>query len=142
MLGNDISEFYSPGQGVIFEGLLAVPPARRIFRNPNISDWRKELRKWKPNELPLKALIDTSDRLGISSEVYTFLDELAVEAIDDWLLRKGISVPIYHYQNVDELAYDLKFKRSIRTIYVPLQEQAFTIGLRSQVVDPKKAWTP
>lgn len=142
MQGNDISDYYSPGQGVVFEGLLASPQQRRLFKNPVVSDWRKELRRWKPNELPLKALIDTSDRLGISSEVYTFLGDDAVEAIDDWLLRKGISVPIYNYSNVEELAYDLKFKRSLRTIYVPLTEQAFIIGLRAQVVDPKKAWTP
>ena len=55
--------------------------------------------------------------------------------------RKGISLPVFVYDNVEELAYDLRFKRSMRTIYVPDQEQALTIGLRAQVVDSKKAWT-
>jgi hypothetical protein len=45
-----------------------------------------------------------------------------------------------YFKNVEELAYDLKFQRSIRTIYVETQEQGSIIGIRSHVVDPKKAW--
>lgn len=140
MLGNDIRDFHDVGQGVIFEDLLASPPPKRIFQRAG-DDWDKELRKWKAHELPLKALVDTSDRLGISTEVYTFLGDAAGDAVDRWLGRKGISLPVFVYDNVEELAYDLRFKRSMRTIYVPDQEQALTIGLRAQVVDSKKAWT-
>lgn len=139
MQGNDIGNFNVLGQGVIFEGLLASPSDRRLFQRYN-KDWNKELRRWKPHDLPLKALIDTSDRLGIDTEVYTFLGEDALEPIESWLVRKGISLPVYSYNDVAELAYDLRFKRSVRTIYVPDQEQAAVIGIRSQVVDPQKAW--
>lgn len=140
MLGNDIVEFADVGQGVIFEGLLASPPPKRFFQ-PTSSDWSKEIPRWKPHDLPLKALVDTSDRLGIGTEVYTLLGADAVEPIETWLLRKGISLPVYYYPTVEELAYDLRFKRSMRTIYVPDQEQAFIIGMRATVVDNKKAWT-
>lgn len=140
MLGNDILEHHDVGQGVIFEGLLASPPPKRLFQRSVTDDWNKELRKWKPHDLPLKALIDSYDRLGISTEVYTFL-EGGQEAVETWLIRKGISLAVYEYSNVDELAYDLRFKRSMRTIYVPEQEQALAIGLRAQVVDSRKAWT-
>lgn len=141
MQGNDIASFNQIGQGVVFEELLASPPIRRFF-NRFDKDWHKELRRWKVNELPVKALIDTSDRLGIDTEVYQFLHEEATTAIEDWLHRKGVSLPVYYYTNIEELAYDLRFKRSVRTIYVPTQEQAQIIGLRATVVDPKKAWTP
>ena len=140
MQGNDISLGIDAGQGVIFEGLLAVPPDKKysIFkRNNEISE--KYIRDWRTNELALKALIDTSDRLGVSTEVYTFLP--FAEEIESWLFRKGVSLPVYHYKNIEELAYDLRFKRSVRTIYVPEQEQASIIGLRATVVDNKKAWT-
>lgn len=140
MQGNDIGSFNVIGQGVIFEGLLASPPERRFFQRSS-ADWDKELNKWKPHDLPLKALIDTSDRLGIDTEVYTFLGYEAVDAVDRWLGRKGISLPVYGYDNVEELAYDLRFKRSVRTIYVPEQEQGAIIGIRATVVDNKKAWT-
>lgn len=140
MQGNDIGSFGDIGQGVIFEDLLASPPAKRFF-NRTDSDWHKELGKWTPHELPLKALIDTSDRLGVNTEVYTFLGSDAVDAIEDWLLRKGISLPVLSYSSVDELAYDLRFKRSVRNIYVPDQEQAAVIGIRATVVNNKKAWT-
>jgi hypothetical protein len=89
----------------------------------------------------LKALVDYSDRLGIDTEVYTFLGQDAVDAIDRWLGRKGISLPVYSYNSVEELSYDLRFKRSVRTIYVPEQEQAAIIGLRATVADSKKAWS-
>lgn len=140
MQGNDIANFNDIGQGIIFEGLLASPPPQRLFKRTT-NDWVKELSKWKAHDLPLKALVDTSDRLGVDTEVYTFLDFEAVDAIDAWLGRKGISLPVYYYENIEELAYDLRFKRSVRTIYVPEQEQAAIIGLRATVVDNKKAWT-
>lgn len=140
MLGNDIQEHHDVGQGVIFEGLLASPPPRRVWQR-STADWGKELRKWKPHDLPLKALIDSYDRLGINTEVYTFLGYDAQDAVENWLLRKGIALAVYAYENVEELAYDLRFKRSMRTIYVPEQEQAAIIGLRAQVVDSRKAWT-
>jgi hypothetical protein len=140
MQGNDIGSFSDVGQGVIFEELLASPPPKRLF-NRTDSDWDKELSKWKPHDLPLKALIDTSDRLGVSTEVYTFLGTDAVDAIENWLLKKGISLPVFSYANIDDLAYDLRFKRSVRIIYVPDQEQAAAIGMRATVVDNRKAWT-
>jgi hypothetical protein len=139
--GNDISNFNGIGQGVIFENLLASPPPPTRFFQRTTNDWAKDLRKWKAHDLPLKALVDTSDRLGIDTEVYTFLDYDAVPAIDAWLGRKGVSLPVYFYENVEELAYDLRFKHSVRTIYVPDQEQAAVIGIRATVVDNKKAWT-
>lgn len=140
MQGNDIAINADIGQGVIFEGLIASPPQRRFFKKQN-SDWDVELRSWKTHDLPLKALIDSSDRLGINTEVYTFLnDGYASDAVDNWLARKGLSLPVYGYYNIEELAYDLRFKRSVRTIYVPTQEQAALIGIRATVVDPQKAW--
>lgn len=141
MQGNDIREFSDIGQGVIFEGLLASPPARRLFKLNVTPDWSKELSRWIPNELPLKALIDTSDRLGVRTEVYTMLGYGAGEAVDEWLMRKGISVPVYEYANIEELAYDLRFRRSMRNIYVPTEEHAQVIGIRATVVDTKRAWT-
>jgi hypothetical protein len=139
MQGNDISVDYDSGQGIIFEGLIANPPEKvlNIFKKQTVSE--KSIKNWRPNELCLKALIDTSDRLGISTEVYTFLPY--AEEIESWFFRKGISIPVYHYTNIEELAYDLRFKRSIRRILVPTQEQASIIGIRATVVDPQKAWT-
>lgn len=140
MQGNDISSFNDIGQGVIFEGLLASPPkTRRLFKFNG--DWDKELRRWTAHDLPLKALIDTSDRLGVDTEVYTMLSSEALEAVESWLIRKGISLPVYAYDSVEDLAYDLRFKRSVRTIFVPEPEQAAIIGIRATVVDNKKAWT-
>lgn len=141
MEGNDIHLVADVGQGIIFEGLLASEHKRRFFKTYS-GDWDKELRSWKAHDLPLKALVDTADRLGINTEVYTFLDGGSAEgAVDRWLMRKGLSLPVYGYPSVEELAYDLRFKRSVRTILVPTQEQAAIIGLRAKVVDPQKAWT-
>lgn len=142
MQGNDIGSFNDIGQGVIFEGVLASPPSKKFIRiqRPKL-DWDKELKMWTPHELPLKALVDTSDRLGIDTEIYTLVEDIDVDAVDRWLQRKGVSLPVIAYNSVEELAYDLRFKRSVRTIYVPSQEQASVIGLRAQVVDNKKAWS-
>lgn len=137
--GNDISLGVDAGQGVIFEGLLAMPPDKKFNVFKRTSEMgEKEIRNWKPNDLPLKALIDTSDRLGVSTEIYTFLPY--PEEIESWFFRKGVSLPVFAYSNIEELAYDLRFKHSIRRILVPTQEQAAIIGIRATVVDPQKAW--
>jgi hypothetical protein len=72
--------------------------------------------------------------------VYTFVSQGFAEEVDKWLMRKGISVAVLYYGSVEELAYDLRFQRQIRTIYTATEEQASVIGIRSHVVDPKKAW--
>lgn len=139
MEGNDISINQDVGQGVIFEGLIANPPNKsfNLFkRNTGVTE--KDIRSWKPNELILKALIDTSDRLGINTEIYTFLP--FAEEIESWFYRKGVSLPVFQYENIEELAYDLRFKRSIRRILVATPEQAQIVGIRATVVDPQKAW--
>lgn len=141
MLGNDISEYWTTGQGVIFEGVLATPSdslTARFYKQRN--NWERYIQSVIPHELPLKAMIDSATRLGIATDVYTFIDPQAVDPIEKWLDRKGISIGVQYYTNVDELAYDLKFQRSIKTIYVATQEQASSIGLRAHVVDKKKAW--
>lgn len=141
MQGNDIMSYDTRGFGLIFEDLLASPPqGLKGLLTKTSSDWNKTIQRWKPHDLPLKALADHTNRLGIGAEVYTFLSPEAAEVIDAWLTRKGISVPVIYYLNVQELAYDLRFKRSIRVIYVPHEEQARVIGLRATVVSSESAW--
>jgi hypothetical protein len=141
MQGNDIGEYWYKGQGVVFEGVLASPPETliaKLYKQRN--NWEKYIGLFTPHEMPLKAMIDSSSRLGIATDVYTFTNPAAVEPINTWLLRKGISVSVMYYSSVEELSYDLQFQRSIRTIYVGTDEQAAVIGIRSHVVDKKKAW--
>jgi hypothetical protein len=141
MQGNDIAEYSVKGQGVIFEGVLATIPDKltsKFYKQRN--NWEKYIQLSVPHELPLKAMIDSCVRLGISTDVYTFIDVGATDPIERWLSKKGISVAVHYYENVEELAYDLKFQRSLKTIYVENQQQSSIIGLRSHVVDKKKAW--
>lgn len=141
MQGNDIGEYWQKGQGVVFEGVLTRLSDSLIANfHKQRGNWKKYIQLSIPNELPLKAMIDSYSRLGIATDVYTFIDNDAVDAINEWLLRKSISVGVMYYPSVEELAYDLKFQRSVRTIYVETQEQASIIGIRSHVVDTKKAW--
>jgi len=145
MQGNDLLDFSSVTQGVIFEGVLAIPPTSTVALTKaaffkNRENWAAYLRMWEPNDLPLKAMIDSATRLGVGTDVYTFVSQGFAEEVDKWLMRKGISVAVMYYGSVEELAYDLRFQRQIRTIYTATQEQAAVIGIRSHVVDPKKAW--
>jgi hypothetical protein len=144
MQGNDIQSFDDLGYGVVFEELLASPPdglkqiGTALFQARN--NWTRVLALWEPNDLPLKSLYDTTQRLGIGAEIYTFLHPEAVDAISDWLSRKGMSLPVLFYKSVEELAYDLRFKRSIRTIFVPHKDQASVLGIRATVTPPTSAW--
>lgn len=145
MQGNDLLDFSSVTQGVIFEGVLATPPTNPVASTKaaffkNRENWKAYLRLWLPNDLPLKSMIDSAMRLGVGTNVYTFISQGFAEEVDMWLMRKGISVEVLYYESVEELAYDLRFQRQLRTIYTATEEQAAVIGIRSHVVDQKKAW--
>jgi hypothetical protein len=146
MLGNDISDFASTGQGIVFDGLLATPPTgsraflETIQRRRN--NWDAVLRLWETNDLPVKALSDSINRLGVGTDVYTFIHPDAVDAIDRWLTRKGISTPVYYYETPEMLEYDLRFQRAVRIIYTSDEAVSQVLGIRSTVVSPDKAWTP
>ena len=144
MLGNDIQSYDYVGFGVVFEDLLATPPAKLKAIGASLyqarNNWNRVIEQWKPNDMPLKALYDTTNRLGIGAEVFTFLHPDAVPAIEQFLFRKDISVPVIYYKAVEDLEYDLRFKRAIRTIFVPHSEQASVLGMRATVTPPTSAW--
>ncbi len=144
MQGNDLSSFTARSKATMFEGVLANPPeglakvkASYYLRNEK---WDLYLRLWEPNTLPIKSLSDHVNRLGIGTEVYTLLPPQVADAIDRWLLKKGISTNVVAYQDIKELAYDLSINRGITQIYVADQEHYKLIGLRATVVSPKTAW--
>lgn len=142
MEGNDLMSYDVRGYGIVFEEVLASPPKERVlqlFRKAT-NEWDKIIPRWTPNELPLKSMIDTTSRLGIGCEVYTFLSEDAVDPIDQWLLRKGVSVPVMYYEDPKYLEYDLRFKHSIRTILVGTKDTAETIGIRARMVPTDRGW--
>lgn len=142
MEGNDLMNYDTRGYGIMFEGVLASPPKERllpIFKKAT-NDWESLIPKWVPNELPLKSMIDTTNRLGIGCEVYTFLSPDAVDPIDKWLIRKGVSVPVHYYEDAKYLEYDLRFKRSILTVLVADADDAAILGIRSRMVAPDRGW--
>ncbi|NBS70420.1 hypothetical protein EBT31_16135 [bacterium] len=146
MLGNDIASFSPTAQGVVFDNLLASPPsgAKSVLENIHRrrNNWDSSLSLWEPHDLPLKVLSDCVNRLGLGTDVYTFLHPDAVGAIDKWLVRKGISTPVYYYESPEMLEYDLRFQRAVRIIYTSDQEVAKILGPRATVTPTDRAWTP
>jgi hypothetical protein len=69
MLGNDIQSYDYIGFGVVFEDLLATPPVKLKALGASLyqarNNWNRVIEQWKPNDMPLKALYDTTNRLGI-----------------------------------------------------------------------------
>lgn len=143
---NDIGTYETLSQATMFEGVLASPPKKTLKRirfrvSEGIQDWSTAIATWQTNELPVKSLADSVNRLFIGTVVYTFLHPDAVDPIEKWLIRKGISVPVYWYPDVDALADDLKFNRGVRVIYTASHDDAKRLGLRATVVSPDRAWS-
>lgn len=140
----DIAIGSSVGQAVIFEGVLASPPAgvsivkEKYYQRRG--DWEAAINLWHPNELPLKSLIDSVERLGISTDVVTFLSVDSVDPIYKWLVRKGVTTPVYFYEDPQSYADDLRYNRAVRVVYAPNKEIAYTLGMRATVVSPDAAW--
>lgn len=140
----DIAEYTWVGQACIFEGLLAIRPAGTAGLKCKVyersGNWSSSLKFWKPNDLALKSLIDSVNRLQIATEVITFLSDEAVEPIYQWLLRKGVTTNVVYYEDVESYEVDLRYNRAVRAVYVSDQEHARILGMRATVVPPTTAW--
>lgn len=146
MQGNDIATWAPIGQAAVFEGLLASPPSGGLSAVRNWiarrnEDWDSALVHWRPNEIALKSMIDMVNRRQITTGVYTFLAADACDAIERWLLRKGVVTLCTYYTSVESLAEDLIYDRSIHVVYTPSAEMARTLGIRATAVTPSTVWT-
>lgn len=141
MEGGDIADYSAPERACLFEGLLAEPPTK-IKRLAYLSkDAQDNLKGWRANELPLKSLIDSTNRLGIHTHVFTLLGPTMEEPIYQWLLRKGVACTVYGYATLEDAMEDFKYNRGLHTIYVPTQDLAHRIGIRAKVVSPSAPWS-
>lgn len=145
MQGNDIRPFSTSRQAVLWEGLLAVPLPGKInevrrARALKRESWDLWISLWKTSELPMKKLIDDQERRGIDTDVYTFMGPGAIDVIDAWLTRKGISCRVFCFHDVFDLREDLKYNRSIQRVIVPDEDLAANIGIRAMVCSPDRVW--
>lgn len=142
----DIGTGARVGQACVFEGVLASRPtgAAAIKEKFHIrrGAWEEAINLWKPNELPLKSLIDSSERMGIATDIVTFLSPEAVEPIYRWLNRKGVTLAVTYYETPEVYAEDLKYNRAVKVVYAPDKEIAYTLGMRATIVGPDSAWRP
>lgn len=141
----DIADSVVLGQACVFEDVLASrPTGSSVIREKfyiRRGDWDGALKLWKPNDLPLKSLIDAVDRRGIGTSIITFLDPDAVEPIYRWLIRKGVTCPVEYYESPENYALDLRYDRGIKVVYVPNTDIAYALGMRATVVSPTSAWS-
>lgn len=143
MEGNDIS-FDSPiSQATIFEGVIASPPGSspKYLLSKARSDWNSTIRLWKPNDKPLRSLVDCVNRLGIGTDVITFLHPEAEEPIYQWLVRKGVSTTVLWYPSVHEYKEDVQYNMGLKVVYVAEQEDAKILGMKARVVGPNTVWS-
>lgn len=141
----DIAEYSILGQSCIWEGVLATPPegitAKTKYKfYERANNWETAIPMWKPNDLAVRSLADCVNRLGIGTDVITFLHPDAVDPIYEWLLRKGVRTTVLWYDSPKDYEIDLRYNRGIQTVYVSTDEEAFTIGFRAHVVKPNTAW--
>lgn len=142
MQGNDIAPTTHKHIACWFEDLLMFvkdePEKRRLFRRDkplSESEWvQAEVRKWVVNDMPLKSVYHMVNQLGLGVEVYTYLEPELADAAEHWLARKGISVTVYPYEDIESLRDDFKYNRDVHTLFTPYEEDAAMLGMRATVV--------
>lgn len=125
-----------------FEDLLITrqeePQKRRLFRREKEltdDEWvKQEVRKWRVNEMPLKSVYHMVNQLDLGVEVYTYMEPELAEAAEHWLARKGISVTVYPYDDLEMLRDDFRYNRDVHTLFTPYEDDAAIIGMRATVV--------
>jgi hypothetical protein len=144
MQSNDIGVYERIGQATMFEGVIASPPAgtkklkSKLYEGRN--DWESVIQLWTPNDLPLRSLIDCVNRLGLGTEVITFISPDAVEPIYNWLTRKGVQTSVLYYEDIESYNDDFKYNRGVKVFYTANYEDAKVLGMRATVVSPNSAW--
>lgn len=144
MEGNDISSTIHKHVACWFEGLIITrveePEKRRFFRREkelSEDEWVKaEVRKWRANEMPIKSLYHMVNQLDLGVEVYTYFEDDLVPAIEHYLARKGISVSVYSYDNLEDLRDDFRLNRDVHTLFTPYEDDAAFLGMRATVTLP------
>ena len=142
MQGNDIAPTTHKHIACWFEDLLMFvkdePEKRRLFRKDKTlseSEWvQSEVRKWKVNDMPLKSVYHMVNQLDLGVEVYTYLEPELADAAEHWLARKGISVTVYPYEDIESLRDDFKYNRDVHTLFTPYEQDAAMLGIRATVV--------
>ena len=132
----------------MFEGLVytddpeKVTPEKKWYQRSKSSDPVADtvIRRWKPRELPLKSLLHLINQLGQHVDVYTYYDNTYTEEIEHWLFRKGASVTVYSYEDIDALKDDMKYNRDVHTLYTPFEDDAAVIGIRASVMKIDGTW--
>ena len=146
MEGNDIGPFDTASVVLVFEELIASPPelhglAKQKYKHHlRANDWDRALSMWTPHDMPLRSLSDMCNRLHLTVDLYTFLPLEAGDALDRLLLKKGISVHLFHYTDIDELVHDLRYNRGVHEIIVAKEEWARKIGIRAKTVLNDRPW--
>lgn len=147
MENNDIGVTLHQHFACMFEGLIVTiqdpeeAPRKKWFqRDSHITDDKDIaaiVRRWRPNDLPLKSLYHLVNQLRIGMEVYTYYHEDFVDPIERWLARKGINVNVYSYDDVYHLGEDFKYNRDVRVLYTASEHDAQILGIRTTVVSPE-----
>ena len=146
MEGNDITTSAPIKCGCLFEGVLANPPKgvvtkMRAATAARQHEWHRYIGLWDPSELAVKSLVDMVNRRGVGVEVYTLQPENVADAMERWLSRKGVSVPVLPYDTLSHLSDDLKYRSPSMIVYVATEDQANDVGVKASVVYPGKAWS-
>lgn len=147
MEDNDISPYITSTVAVMFEGIITLPSdashgKKKFWQRPVEVDRTVDsvVRSWRVNELPLKSLIHMVNQLQMRVDVYTYYDSDYTEAIEHWLARKGVSVSVYSYEDLDGLRDDFKYNRDVHTLYTPFEEDAALLGPRATVMSSLGTW--
>lgn len=141
MEGGDIAAFSRPERACIFEGLLASPPQKFRMLFKRAPEDTPSLKGWRANEMPLKSLVDSTNRLGVHTLVFTLMGASFEDEIYRWLIKKGVTCTVFAYDSLEEAIDDFKYNRGLHTIMVADQEMAFNIGIRAKVVSTEHAWS-
>jgi len=150
--GNDIGVDVRQHVACMFEGLLMrrldiAPEKRGISRffkkEEDLTEEeyiKREVRLWRPNDLPIKSASHMINKLGLGLEVYTYMDPLFVDAIEHWLSRKGVDVTVYAYYDLNDLHDDFKLNRDVYALFTPFEDDARLLGMRATVAPPDRTF--
>lgn len=126
---------------LVFEGLIAeLPDAKaraKYSAYAKVNQWGRALRQYQINELLAKHFMDIVWRKGYSIDVVTFLDERAVEPLEELLDGWGLPVGNITFSEKSMLARSLNYRLDVVGVFHPNPADVLTFGSKGHLVNPQ-----
>lgn len=140
MRNGDISNQQEARLLLVFEGLIATLPSAKARGKydmlARVGQWKRAVRQFKINEPAARIIWDTAFRRGYSLDAVTFLDEDALEHVEEFIAAENLPIGHVTYSDKYLLARSLNYRPDVVGVFHANPADVLVYGSKGYLVNP------